>query len=689
MDGNNNLQVSTTTQVRTFVVIATVGMTVVGTFVYWMVVASRGGVNLFEALTIPFFAVLFGWITFSFWLATVGFFSLARQRHRVTSGDSHCGEEGDREPPRTAVLMPIYNEAPERVLAGIEAMVRDLEAHQQADRFDFYVLSDSTQPEVWLREELVWSQVQERLGERCRLFYRHRPHNSARKAGNIADFCSRWGSGYPFMIVLDADSLVSADTMIEMVARMNADPQLGILQVPPTPTGRSSLFARLQQFAAQAYGPVFVEGFNRWAGDEGNYWGHNAIIRVQAFLRHCDLPKLPGKAPLGGEILSHDFVEAALMLRAGWKVRLATDLSGSYEECPTTLADYAQRDQRWCQGNLQHTKLLVAENFRLLSRFHFASGVLAYTSSPIWLAFTLLCVMGMLVERGGHQVGSRIPFQPIDGALVLFCVSLTLLLLPKAWSVALTLGRFGGIKPVGGRLKFAFSCLLETLASIVLSPIMALFHSRFVIATLTGTNVPWSSQQRNEQTLSWREASRQFASFTVFGLACTGLLWWWMPELLIWFAPLLIGLLAAIPIAKAAASIQLGKGLQRLGLLLIEEETDPPPVLQYLQQALAAADDDEPTPADGLFERFVTDIRLHALHQRIQRASAASVRIKADDLRTAMTAVATEGVGSIPENLRAPLLKDDHAFLDLHVEVQWRGGQRMTKAASVKNAASV
>ncbi|WP_197455826.1 glucans biosynthesis glucosyltransferase MdoH [Stieleria neptunia] len=664
--------------VRVTVIMLSLGLTAVATASDLVIVGRSSGINLFEAFSAAIFALLFGWIAFSFVLATLGFLSLHGRRRASTkltlpnASSLDPDKKEDAQSLRTAVLMPVYNEAPERVIAGIEAMIGDLRTYDATDQFDFYLLSDTTQSEVWLQEELVWSQFVQRVPD-CRVFYRHRPHNKSRKAGNIADFCIRWGASYPYMIVLDADSLMSAATMLEMVARMRADTQLGILQVPPAPVGRNSLFARLQQFAAHAYGPIFVAGFARWAGDDGNYWGHNAIIRVRAFLEHCDLPVLPGKEPLGGAILSHDFVEAALMVRSGWKVQIATDLQGSFEECPTTLADYAQRDQRWCQGNLQHAKLLTAENYRTLSRFHFASGVLSYAASPIWIAFMMLCVSGMLYDHWIHQAGAIADDAVSIGAITLFSISMIVLFLPKLWAVIHVLSDHARVKAVGGAMRLISSTVLESMFSVLLSPIMALYHSWFVFAALMGTSVSWSTQNRNEHCLRWEEVTRQFWTFTAMGLALTALIAWWMPPLLVWFSPVLIGLVVSIPLAKLAASVSAGKALKRAGLLLIPQETEPCDVIRNHRHALERLEAERASTGE-LFERFISEPSLHALHQRIQLASDASVTMHADDARELRHVIDVGGVRSIPPSLQRALLLDCEAFRELHLDVvqQWQ-----------------
>ena len=388
---------------RYFLAAAVSLLTLAATATYLSVLSRVDGINGFELVSIPLFMLLFGWIAFSFLVATIGFLLESREEQQPDEASGRHREEIVPKA-RTAILIPVFNEDPQRVCADIAAMIDSLCNDESAHLFDFFVLSDSTDPDVWLEEEMTWSLLSDKVRNECGVFYRHRAQNVARKSGNIADFCEHWGSRYPFMIVLDADSLLDGTTMIEMVRRMEADERLGILPVPCVPIGRWSVFARLQQFAAQAYGPVFTRGLAAWAGDQGNYWGHNAIIRVRPFMEHCDLPILAGSPPFGGEVLSHDFVEAALMVRAGWKVRLATDLKGSYEECPTTIADFAVRDQRWCQGNLQHLSILISEGFNPISRFHGK-----YTSGPI------SCQAGHLANsRRGETgiLGTSTPIPP-------------------------------------------------------------------------------------------------------------------------------------------------------------------------------------------------------------------------------------------------------------------------------------
>ena len=651
-----------TRRVRRGVALGTAVITTTLMIGYAMLIGVAG-VNTWEWISVVPMSMLMFWISFSFSMATAGFIRLRGERERER-------ESIERDPARlestrfdsnvetsTAVLMPVYNESPMRVMAGVEAMIDSLRDAQSLSGFEFYVLSDSTRYDVWLREEWHWNELKKRHPD-ANIHYRHRGRNTARKAGNIADFCVRWGGNHDFMIVLDADSLMSGETMIEMVARMRRDDQLGILQVPPRPIGRWSLLARLQQFSAAVYGPMFVEGFAAWSDDQGNYWGHNAIIRIAAFGKHCELPVLPGRKPLGGEILSHDFVEAALMVRGGYRVRLASDLGGSYEECPTTITDYAIRDNRWCQGNLQHFRLMIAEGFNGFSRMHFGSGLMAYLSSPIWLLFIVLS-MASLIWDAYHA--STVDTKTWIAA-ILFAASMLLLLSPKIMAASLHRYRSDAN---GGPRKWS-SVAIEVVCSILLSPIMAIYHTRFVINTLLGRSVRWNAQQRDERGVRLSEAVSDYAGVTVLGVVATVAMGWFSPMLLIWFSPLLVGLLASIPIAVAMGSPALGRRLRHAGLLVIDEEISPPLVQVAMERNLAAIEANR-EPED-LFERVIRDPQVFSLHAGVQRATHADIAMSMGESKAIEAVVSAGGPSRIPEELRCSVLLDTRTLKQLHID---------------------
>jgi membrane glycosyltransferase len=291
---------------------------------------------------------------------------------------------------RHAVVIPVYNEDSVKVCARIEAIYRSIEASGHLESFDFFILSDTRDLDLWVMEETSWTNLCRRLGGFGRIYYRRRKTNENRKAGNIGDFVRTWGGGYEAMLVLDADSLMDGADIVKMTRIMEAYPRLGILQTPPKLIRGASVFTRLQQFAMRLYGPLFIRGLNFWQLGGGSYWGHNALIRLKPFSEFCELPALPGREPFGGRILSHDFVEAALMVTQGWEVWLAWDIEGTYEEAPPTLVDHLIRDRRWCQGNLQHLWLIFARKLPFSVRMHLFMGIMAYLGSPLWFLFLLL-----------------------------------------------------------------------------------------------------------------------------------------------------------------------------------------------------------------------------------------------------------------------------------------------------------
>jgi membrane glycosyltransferase len=506
--------------------------------------------------------------------------------------------------PRTALVMPIYNEDPRRTTAALRAMAEDLDALGAADGFEIVLLSDSTRADAWIRETLAARQLREALAGRMPVWYRRRWRNTGRKAGNIQEFVERWGARYEFMVVLDADSLVEAGTLAWLVRAMQADAELGLLQTVPRLVGRLSLFARLQQFAGRAYGPTLARGASAWAGDDGNYWGHNAIIRLQAFAECCGLPELRGRKPFGGHILSHDFVEAALMRRAGWKVRMATEVDGSYEESPPSLLDTAIRDRRWAQGNLQHAKVLGARGLRWHSRLHFAFGIMSYLSSPLWLLLLLLGI-ALSVQAGVReweyfqsefQLFPDWPVFDAERMLRLFVFSLAVLLLPKAIGYLRSLGSRAMRRKVGS-LALTASTLFEVLLTALYAPVMMLMQARHVFEILTGRDAGWGTQQRGERAGSWREAWRFHWAHTLAGCALVAVFAVLEPSLLWWLTPVIAGLLLSVPLSHWSGSQGLGRALARVGLLRTPEEAEVPGIVRRRDELVAAS---AALPDDGL-----------------------------------------------------------------------------------------
>jgi membrane glycosyltransferase len=572
-----------------------------------------------EAVITTLFAILFAWIASSFWLAVFGAWARSTKINllplKPASGPSAA---------RTAILMPVYNEDVARVFSGVRAIWESA-----GPDFDFYVLSDSTNPANWVAEEMEWLKLkaelasssetpgQEKTSEGARIYYRHRSKNTGRKAGNIQDFCENWGQLYDYMVILDADSLMTGKTLTQLVGLMDANPRTALIQAPPQLVGRSSLFARIQQFSSSVYGPLHTAGLAFLQGPDGNYWGHNAIIRVHAFMQHCGLPRLPGKPPFGGEIMSHDFIEAAFLRRAGWDVWIAPDIGGSFEEPPPSLLDYLIRDRRWCQGNLQHLRIVFAQGLTLPSRLHLAMGIMSYVSSPLWLLLLIVSAIDMMSFRGA-PAASYIGLQPslalaVSHAaelVVLVLATLVLLYGPKLLAVIALLESPEATRAHGGTGAVLTGALWESVFSTLMAPIMMLQHSWYVVSILAGIATGWNAQTRTDRALPVGLVARSFAAHTIIGLVATFILWRFAPDSFNWFVPLLAGLWLAIPLVVLSSSPLLGAGARKDGLFLVPSETRG---LKVLGRAHALAGSHQDLPGEPQ-ELVLEDARARDLH---------------------------------------------------------------------------
>ena len=555
-------------------------------------IVRAGGVTSLEIGIIGLFVPTFGWISLTLWNAVVGFALQIANLDPISLRRSGIPARTDAPiSSRTALVMPACNEDTERLMDGLASVIHSLEDTGHAEYFDIHLLSDTTDTELALIEEGAFKDLRERVPRPGRLHYRRRARNIAHKAGNIADFCEKSGSGYDFMVVLDADSIMSGPTLITLVREMEANPRAGLIQTVPIPFGQNTVFGRIIQFSGALYGPMFATGQAFWMADTANYWGHNAILRVQPFVDHAHLPILSGKPPLGGRILSHDFVEAALLRRAGWFTYLMPDLGGSYEEVPTNVLDYAKRDRRWAQGSLQHLKLLRLPNLNWLSRLHFLTGAMGYLASLLWLlilvastAYVLLSALSP-AELNLEQVDLPTEWYlgNINSVLPLLSLTALVLFLPNGLGLGLALikkrGRFGGALPL------AASTILQSIFSILIAPLLMIYHTRFVLSILAGRDVDWGAQSRAGRIIGWREASSRAAGVTAIGLAWAAAIAVLAPAFVFWMTPVFAGLLLAIPIVKYSSSTDLGHSLRRRSILLTPSETRLPPELRPYPQA--------------------------------------------------------------------------------------------------------
>src|SRR5882757_1837393 len=547
-----------------FILIAvTVGVTTYG--VYQMLQVVRfASMTFLQGTMIFFFAVSLGWIAFAAGSVLAGA-SKRRDPAPVQLAPTAAS--------LTALVMPIYNEDPTRTAAGLQAMAEALHRIDAHRAFEIVILSDSTDADAWIRETISVARLRAALSPMMPVWYRRRWLNVARKSGNLEDFVTRWGGRYDHMIVLDADSLIDAPTLKQLVLMMQSDPKLGILQTAPQLIGARTFFARLQQFAACVYGPVITRGLSAWSGDSGNYWGHNAIIRVSAFAQFCGLPKLPGRKPFGGFVLSHDFVEAALMRRGGWKVRMATDCGGSWEESPPTLIDIAVRDRRWAQGNLQHTKIIGAAGLRFISRMHLGVGIMRYLSSPLWLLMITigfaLAVQSRLIrpEYFSHDFQLFPTWPRFDVALMmaLFWFSMLVLLIPKMLGLVRALLSRRIRHGAGGVIGITASFLLEAVLSALYAPILMIVQSRHVFEVFMGRDSGWKTQRRDAgNSTTWGDAWRYHRRHMLLSFVTAVIVYFISPPLLAWVSPALLGLFLAVPLSRLSGSEGLGSFLERL-----------------------------------------------------------------------------------------------------------------------------
>ncbi len=448
----------------------------------------------------------------------------------------------------TAILVPIYNEDPASTFSRVAAMNRSLIELGIAERFHFAILSDSTSLEVAAQEVVWFDQLMREPQALGRVFYRRRERNTGKKAGNVEDFISRSGGAYDYALILDADSLMEGATIARMALRMDADAELGLLQTVPEVIRAATLFGRLMAFSSAYLSPYFARGQSLMQRREGPYWGHNAIVRVTAFAASCGLPVLSGKPPYGGHILSHDYVEAALLARGGWKVELDPALTGSFEEGPENLIEYAKRDRRWCQGNLQHRRLIGAPGLKFWSRFTFVQGIMAYVASPLWL---LLLITSLIAAAIPDPRGAG----PDDAIWVLAAAVAVALLLPKL--TILVRGAFDGRnRRFGGTFRVAASVLSEIALSTLLAPIMLCFQSKAVIEILLGLDGGWPATRRDEARVEFGVAFAASWWIVAIGAVTLAVAMAWAPGLVPWLlpvtapaiaAPLLIGLTSVTP----------------------------------------------------------------------------------------------------------------------------------------------
>lgn len=613
---------------------------------------------IWQALVVIPFTILFFWLALGFMTALAGLWVLNFGGvNRIASSPSSPLPQLNPQD-TTAILLPIYNEDIAYVYAGLQAIYQSLEKTGNLQHFEFYILSDSDDASNWLREEAAWTALCRAVGSTDRIHYRRRKHRTKKKSGNVMDFCRRWGKRHPYMVVLDADSLMTGDTLVRLVDAMERNERVGLIQTPLYTVGLDTLYARGQQFVNRLYGPVFFAGLHWWWLGESQYWGHNVIIRTQAFMAHCHLPKLEESGKLGGEILSHDFVEAALLNRAGWETWLAYDLEGSFERPPPTLTDALKRDRRWCQGNLQHWHIIWSHGIPHLHRFLLLGGIMSYVSSPIWLGWLLILTAIALI----YPNLTLIPLTP--GNTALLAMTVILLFFYKTFGLVQA-ARKHSTQKFGGVSALTASVITETLLSMVTAPVRMMYYSQFVTQVLRGKRAIWGTQQRTGGGLAWGDAMREYGWVSLIGLGWGLLLLAVNPMTFLWMSPVIAGLALAVPLGMLT-SIQ--TSLQN-PLFRTPDETAPDFILQAFEENYARLLANPCMSTRDLFIRVVVDplaFKQHMTYIPQRPHVPEGTRQQREEL---VKRLLEQGPGSISNSERLVILEDSDMLCDLHAQV--------------------
>ena len=639
------------------------------------ILVDEGG-SLLDLAIFVVSVLLLSQVVFGFTLAVIGYWVLKTGGDLVRINQTLPPHIVPEKLPATAIVMPIFNEDVGRVFQGLRVMYESLEKTGHAEGFDFFILSDSNDPNVWTAEEMAWLELCKTVEGFGRIFYRNRRVTRHQKSGNIADFCRRWGANYRYMIVLDADSIMTGASFVRLASLMEANPRTGIIQTNPQSVLGRTLFQRIMQFAGRVYGPIFMAGANYWQLGSGSYWGHNAIIRLQPFMEHCAMPGLPETEALGTHVLSHDTIEAALMRRAGYHVWFAYELDGSYEESPPDLLECLQRDRRWCRGNMQHLWFLLARGLKTTSRIHIWNGIMGFVGSPLWLLLLLLGTLAALTGTTANGTSTHGWLSHPARGWWLFAYVMSLLLLPKVLGLLLLWRTPEKLKALGGGRKVLGSALGEIVFSLLLAPILMLFHTRFVLASLTGDKVKWGGQKRDANDApSWRDCFTVHWANTLFILGWAGVMIRWSPASLPWLAVVFLGPIVAIPFTRWTAVKALAQRAREKGWFLIPEERTPPVELRNLAGTFPVNPNQffraQRYAADYGLLQAVLDPYLNAVHISFLRQREKAAFRTIEYLNTLGERLLHEGPDALTHQEKYTLLWDANSMMLLHRKL-WR-----------------
>lgn len=559
---------------------------------------APGGLSAVDLLLIALFAVTLPWFAIGFWNAVIGLAIMRLSPDPVATALPAAARLSGDEPitAATAILLCIRNETPDRIVRNAQPLLAGLVAASAGDRFHLFVLSDTSDSAIAAEEERRFGRLADEWRGRIGVTYRRRAGNEGFKAGNIADFCARWGGDYEFALTLDADSVMSASAALRMVRLIASDPKIGILQGLVIGLPAASAFTRLFQFGMRLGMRSYAIGSAWWQGDCGPYWGHNAVLRLKPFIAHCELSALPDGGPLAGHVLSHDQIEAVLMRRAKYEVRVWPDETLGFEANPPTLIEFIRRDLRWCQGNMQYWRFIGLPGLHPVSRCQLALAILMFLHSPAWIAFF---VVAALAAAFAPEPAEAVAAGP---GFALFCVMILMWFAPPIATAVDVLAHANLRRAFGGALRFGASVLAALAFTLLLSPIMALAHSIFLAGMPFGREPRWSAQERDDHAVPFSDALRRLWPQTMLGWSAIALLAVTQPAALPYALVVAAGLALAAPFAGVSSWPAVGRMMMRTGLARLPEETAPPPILAALAQPAHAPRSAATSPQPGLPE---------------------------------------------------------------------------------------
>lgn len=586
----NGTRVGTSLTGRRVLIGVLFAATMAGSLGLMAVALSPSGLNIVDYVILALFALTLPWMVAGFWNATIGFLIMRFAPDPIAAViPIAAGIRGNEAvTASTAILICIRNEPPARAIRNLEPMMNGLSAAGVGDRFHIYILSDTSDAEIAEIEEARFGALAASWRGRIALTYRRRKVNTGYKAGNIRDFCERWGNEHEFVVTLDTDSFMTAEAILRLVRIMQADPKLGILQGLIVGLPSTSAFARIFQFGMRLGMRSYTIGSAWWQSDCGPYWGHNAVLRLKPFIAHCELPVLAKNGMTDVHILSHDQIEAVLMRRAGYDVRVLPEEELGWEENPPTLIEFIRRDLRWCQGNMQYWRFMTLSGLKAVSRYQLAIAILMFIGSPAWIGMLVLGTLSVAFAESPAAV-----IRP-DAGLAVFILVLVMWFAPKIASVIDILSRRQARGTFGGTAHFVASVAIETIFFILLCPIMWLGHTIFLCGLLFGREIGWIGQTRDDHAVPFTLALRNLWPHTLLGCGMVGLLALTYPVAIPYALFLAAGPALAIPLAVVTALPAVGSTFARVGIGRLPEETVPPAALSEL--ALPAIEIAAPVP---------------------------------------------------------------------------------------------